>query len=61
VVDATGLAPRQSLLRVCTGRDAADTAFLTNYGGSVSLDGLQVTAVVDHFGTDDGTSLVQLR
>ncbi len=27
VVDATKLAPRQSLLRVATGRDAADTAF----------------------------------
>ena len=34
VVDATRLAPRQSLLRVATGRDAADTAFLTNYGGT---------------------------
>lgn len=61
VVDATRLAPRQSLLRVATGRDAADTAFLTNYGGSVSLDGLEVTAVVDDFDTDDGTQLLQLR
>jgi transglutaminase-like putative cysteine protease len=61
VVDATKLAPRQSLLRVATGRDAADTAFLTNYGGLVSLDGLEVTAVVDDFGTDDGSQLIQLR
>ena len=61
VVDATRLAPRQSLLRVATGRDAADTAFLTNYGGNVTLDGLEVTAVVDDFGTDDGSQLVQLR
>ena len=61
VVDATRLAPRQSLLRVATGRDAADTAFLTNYGGNVSLDGLEVTAVVDDFGTDDGSQLIQLR
>lgn len=61
VVDATRLAPRQSLLRVSTGRDAADTAFLTNYGGAVTLDGLEVTAVVDAFGTDDGSQLVQLR
>jgi transglutaminase-like putative cysteine protease len=60
VVDATRLAPRQSLLRVATGRDAADTAFLTNYGGMVSLDGLEVTAVVDDFGTDDGSQLIQL-
>lgn len=61
VVDATRLAPRQSLLRVATGRDAADTAFLTNYGANVSLDGLEVTAVVDDFATDDGSQLLQLR
>ena len=60
-VDATRLAPRQSLLRVSTGRDAADTAFLTNYGGAVTLNGLEVTAVVDDFGTDDGSELLQLR
>ena len=60
-VDATRLAPRQSLLRVSTGRDAADTAFLTNYGGGVTLNGLEVTAVVDDFGTDDGSELLQLR
>ena len=61
VVDATTLAPRQTLVRIATGRDAADTAFLTNYGGLVSLDGLEVTAVVDDFGTDDGSQLIQLR
>ena len=61
VVDATRLAPRQSLLRVATGRDAADTAFLTNFGGAVTLNGLEVTAVVDDFGTDDGSQLIQLR
>lgn len=61
VVDATHLAPRQSLLRVSTGRDAADTAFLTNLGGAVALNGLEVTAVVDDFGTDDGFQLTQLR
>lgn len=61
VVDATRLAPRQSLLRVSTGRDAADTAFLTNLGGSVVLNGLEVTAVVEDFATDDGSQLIQLR
>ncbi len=61
VVDATHLAPRQSLLRVSTGRDAADTAFLTNLGGALTLDGLEVTATVDDFGTDEGTQLIQLR
>lgn len=47
VVDATLLAPRQSLVRIATGRDAADTAFLTNHKGTITLDKLQVTAVVD--------------
>ena len=61
VVDATRQAPRQSLVRVATGRDAADTAFLTNLGGGVTLNDLQVTAVVDDFGTDDGSQLIQLR
>ena len=35
VVDATLLAPRASLVRIATGRDAADTAFLSAYGGAV--------------------------
>ncbi len=61
VVDATQLAPRQSLLRVATGRDAADTAFLTNFGAGVSLNGLEVTAVVDDFALDDTSKLTQLR
>ncbi len=46
-VDATLLAPRSSLVRIATGRDAADTAFLSTYGGAVRLAGLQVTAVTD--------------
>jgi transglutaminase-like putative cysteine protease len=44
VVDATGLAPRATLLRIATGRDAADTAFLSSYGGNVTLLELEVTA-----------------
>jgi hypothetical protein len=47
VVDATLLAPRQSLLRISTGRDAADTAFLTNYRSDLVLSSSVVTAVVD--------------
>ncbi len=47
VVDATCLAPRQSLVRIATGRDAADTAFLDNHDGEVTLQHMQVTAVVD--------------
>ena len=33
VVDPTRLAPTSSLVRICSGRDAADTAFLTLFGG----------------------------
>ena len=47
VVDATRLAPRQTMVRIATGRDAADTAFLTNTGCSLSLTDLEVSAVVD--------------
>ena len=61
VVDATELAPRQSLLRVATGRDAADTAFLTNFGANTTLTGLEVTAVVDDFELDNTQLLTQLR
>ncbi len=60
IVDPTRLAPRQSLLRVSTGRDAADTAFLTNLGANVQLSGLEVSAVVDDFPNDDGSQLIAL-
>ncbi|MGY1734751.1 transglutaminase-like domain-containing protein [Geodermatophilus sp. SYSU D00684] len=46
VVDATRLAPTSSLVRICSGRDAADTAFLTTLGGARFL-GMTVTAAVD--------------
>ena len=46
VVDGTLLAPRRSLIRIATGRDAADTAFLSSYGGAISLDEMTVTATV---------------
>jgi transglutaminase-like putative cysteine protease len=61
VVDATQRAPRQSLLRVATGRDAADTAFLTSFGPPTTLTGLEVTAVVDEFELDNPDLLTQLR
>jgi transglutaminase-like putative cysteine protease len=47
VVDATCLAPRQSMVRIATGRDAADTAFLDNHKGAITLNNMMVTAVVD--------------
>src|ERR1700756_1238109 len=40
-------APRQTLVRVATGRDAADIAFLDNHNGAITLNKLVVTAVVD--------------
>ena len=61
VVDATQLAPRRSLLRVATGRDAADTAFLTSLGAPVELTAIEVTAVADVFVLDNQSELVQLR
>jgi transglutaminase-like putative cysteine protease len=60
VVDATTLAPRGSLLRVATGRDASDTAFLSAYGGVVDLLELDVSAVVDSLPDDDLHTLVHL-
>lgn len=47
VVDGTLLAPRQSLVRIATGRDAADTAFLDNHKGAITLTWLEVMAIVD--------------
>jgi transglutaminase-like putative cysteine protease len=47
VVDATCLAPRQTMVRIATGRDAADTAFLDNHKGSITMNNFTVTAVVD--------------
>jgi transglutaminase-like putative cysteine protease len=47
VVDATLLAPRQTLVRIATGRDAADIAFLDNHKGSINLNKLKVMAFSD--------------
>ena len=46
-VDPTRLAPTSSLVRICHGRDAADTAFLSLFGGRSTLGRMTVTAVVD--------------
>lgn len=59
-VDATALAPRSSLVRIATGRDAADSAFLTVVSGRAELTGLEVTAVVDALPGDDLTRLVRM-
>ncbi len=46
VIDATRLADRRSLMRIATGRDAADCAFLSYHGGNVGLRHLRVDAWV---------------
>jgi hypothetical protein len=47
VLDPTRLAPRSSLTRIATGRDAADTAFATTLRGEVELMSSEVFTVVD--------------
>jgi hypothetical protein len=46
VIDATRLANRRSLVRIATGRDAADCAFLSYHGGHVGLAHMRVDAWV---------------
>jgi len=60
VVDGTGLAPRQSMLRIATGLDASETAFLSQHHAAVNLNQLSVTAVVDELPRDDAGELVSL-
>jgi len=61
VFDATGLAPRSSLVRIATGRDAADTAFLSVFEGRADLIELAIHAYTDGvLDQDDPTALVPL-
>lgn len=60
VVDATTLAPRSTMVRIATGRDAADTAFLSTVSGVFALDEVEVTATADVLPDDDVTALVRL-
>jgi transglutaminase-like putative cysteine protease len=46
-VDATRLAPTSALVRICSGRDAADTAFLSLFGGRATMGTMEVSATVD--------------
>lgn len=62
VVDPTCLAPRDSLVRIATGADASDTAFMTTLKGVVDLVDLSVSAaVMQTLPNDDVTELVALR
>ncbi len=62
VVDATCLAPRQTMVRIATGRDAADTAWLDNHRGAVTVNSMAVTATVDGpLPRDSAEQLVSIR
>lgn len=54
VVDATRLAPRTGLVRIATGRDSADTAFLTNTLADVELLSIAVRATGEGYPADPG-------
>lgn len=62
IVDATRLAPRETMIRIATGRDAADTAFLTTSGGVMSFNRQSVHAalVEGELPVDDPQQLVRL-
>jgi transglutaminase-like putative cysteine protease len=61
VVDATGLAPRQSLIRIATGADAAETAFASVLTGTADLTSMEVRAITTgELPTDDGTGVIHL-
>ncbi|GAB3109454.1 transglutaminase family protein [Janibacter alkaliphilus] len=62
IVDATRMAPRETLVRIATGRDTADTAFLTTTGGLTTFDRQRVHAslVEGEMPEDDHESLVRL-
>ena len=60
VHDPTGLAPRASLVRIATGRDAADAAFAAVTRGLADLQSVDVTAVAEPFLLDDVRQLLQL-
>lgn len=62
VVDPTCLAPRESMVRIATGADASDVAFLTTLRGVVELNYMSVSATTDaDLPSDDVTQLAQLR
>lgn len=60
VVDATRLAPRTGLVRIATGRDAADTAFETNTLADVQLLSMSIDARADADFADDPDEPVEL-
>lgn len=61
VLDSTRMAPRSGMVRMSTGRDAADTAWLTNTLADVTLLSLGVEATTEEQLSDDPDELVVLR
>jgi transglutaminase-like putative cysteine protease len=60
VADATRLAPRRGMVRMATGRDAADTAFLTNTLADIELRHLAVEATASEPLEEDPDDLIEL-
>jgi hypothetical protein len=59
--DATVLAPRQTMVRMSTGRDAADAAFASVNSGIATLEAIEVTATAGgHLPLDDPDSPYEL-
>ena len=62
VVDPTCLAPRESMVRIATGVDASDIAFLTTLRGVVELNYMSVSATTNSdLPSDDVTQLAWLH
>jgi transglutaminase-like putative cysteine protease len=62
VVDPTCLAPRGSMVRIASGADASDVAFLTTLRGGVELNYVSVTATTNTaLERDDVSVLTHLR
>jgi transglutaminase-like putative cysteine protease len=60
VIDSSRLAPRQSLIRIATGRDAADTAWLTSTWTDLNVMSMLVTVAADALPFDTHYDRVEL-
>lgn len=60
VVDSSRLAPRQSLIRIATGRDAADTAWLTSTWTDLNVMSMLVTVAADSLPFDSHYDKISL-
>jgi transglutaminase-like putative cysteine protease len=60
VIDSSRLAPRQSLIRIATGRDAADTAWLTSTWTDLNVMSMLVTVSAANLPFDSHYDKVQL-